>query len=53
MPLSYAVGFALASDNPDSNMRDLFDFADKNMYINKTTSSARKPPPKSGWIFSC
>ena len=35
MPLSYAVGFALASDNPDSNMRDLFDFADKNMYINK------------------
>lgn len=35
MPLSYAVGFALASDNPDSNMRNLFDFADKNMYINK------------------
>ena len=34
-PLSYAVGFALASDNPDSNMRDLFDLADKNMYINK------------------
>ena len=34
-PLSYAVGFALASDNPNSNMRDLFDLADKNMYINK------------------
>lgn len=34
-PLSYAAGFALASDNPDSNMRDLFDLADKNMYINK------------------
>ena len=34
-PLSYAVGFALAADNPDSNMRDLFDLADKNMYINK------------------
>ncbi|MFR4240651.1 MAG: ATP-binding protein [Butyricicoccus sp.] len=28
-------GFALASDNPNSNMRDLFGLADKNMYINK------------------
>ncbi|MFR5639790.1 MAG: ATP-binding protein [Butyricicoccus sp.] len=46
-PLSYAAGFALASDNPDSNMRDLFDLADKNMYINKNRR-ARKPPPKSG-----
>ena len=34
-PLSYAVGFALAADFPDSTMRDLFNYADKNMYINK------------------
>ena len=34
-PLSYAVGFALAVDYPDSTMRDLFNYADKNMYINK------------------
>lgn len=40
-PLSYAAGFALASDNPDSNMRDLFDLADKNMYINKKPRQAR------------
>ena len=35
VPLSYAVGFALASDFPGSTMRDLFNYADKNMYINK------------------
>lgn len=34
-PLSYAVGFALAEDFPDSTMRELFHYADKNMYINK------------------
>ena len=34
-PLSYAVGYALASDFPGSTMRELFNFADKNMYINK------------------
>ena len=36
MPLSYAVGYALVSDFPGSTMRELFSFADKNMYINKT-----------------
>ena len=35
MPLSYAVGYALASDFPGNTMRELFNFADKNMYINK------------------
>lgn len=35
MPLSYAAGYALASDFPGSTMRELFSFADKNMYINK------------------
>ena len=34
-PLSYAVGFALASDFPESTMQELFKYADKNMYINK------------------
>lgn len=34
-PLSYAVGFALAGDFPGSTMRELFNCADKNMYINK------------------
>ena len=34
-PLSYAVGFALADDFPGSTMRELFNYADKNMYINK------------------
>lgn len=34
-PLSYAAGYALASEFPDSTMRELFNYADKNMYINK------------------
>ena len=35
IPLSYAVGFALAADFPESTMRELFQYADKNMYIDK------------------
>ena len=34
-PLSYAVGFELASEFPGSTMQELFNCADKNMYINK------------------
>ena len=34
-PVSYAVGFALASDNPGCSMQELFNLADKNMYIDK------------------
>lgn len=34
-PLSYAVGFALAEENPGSSMQELFNLADKNMYIDK------------------
>lgn len=34
-PLSYAVGFALAAEYPGSTMRELFNYADKNMYIDK------------------
>ena len=33
-------------------MRDLFDLADKNMYINKNVKR-EETPPKSGWIFGC
>ncbi len=36
IPLSYAAGFAMASDYPGKTMRELFNDADKNMYINKT-----------------
>lgn len=35
MPMSYAVGTALACDYQGSTMRELFNLADKNMYINK------------------
>ena len=35
MPLSYAVGYALSTDFPGSNMKDLFRYADKNMYVDK------------------
>ena len=35
IPLSYAAGFAMASDYPGKTMRELFNDADKNMYINK------------------
>ena len=34
-PLSYAVGYALAAAHPGQTMRELFNAADKNMYINK------------------
>jgi diguanylate cyclase (GGDEF)-like protein len=35
IPLSYAAGFAMASDYPGKTMRELFNDADKNMYIDK------------------
>ena len=35
LPLSYAAGFAMASAYPGKTMRELFNAADKNMYINK------------------
>ncbi len=34
-PLSYAAGYALASENPGCTMQELFSLADKSMYINK------------------
>ena len=35
MPISYAVGVALAREEGPCTMRELFNAADKNMYINK------------------
>ena len=34
-PLSFAVGYALAQEKPDASMRELFNRADKRMYIQK------------------
>ena len=35
MPLSFAAGYALAKEHPDSTMHELFHLAEKNMYIDK------------------
>ena len=35
MPISYAVGYALSQDFEQVTMRELFRYADKNMYIDK------------------
>lgn len=35
MPISYAVGYALSQDFEQATMRELFRYADKNMYIDK------------------
>lgn len=34
-PVSYAVGISVSDENESCTMRDLYIFADKNMYINK------------------
>ena len=35
MPISYAVGYAMSQDFEQATMRELFRYADKNMYIDK------------------
>ena len=35
LPISYASGYALSGDHEGSDMRELFRFADKNMYVDK------------------
>ncbi len=42
MLLSYAVGYALSTDFPGSNMKDLFRYADKNMYVDKNRAKMKK-----------
>ena len=52
-PLSYAVGFALASEFPGSTMQEMFNYADKNMYINKNHVKREEQQRKDNWITSC
>ena len=35
MPISYAAGYATSEDFEKSTLRELFRYADKNMYIDK------------------
>lgn len=46
MPISYAAGYALSSDFEGSTMRDLFRFADKNMYIDKNRAKIEEAAEK-------
>ena len=42
MPISYAVGYALSSDFEGCTMRDLFRYADKNMYVDKNQAKMKE-----------
>ena len=42
MPISYAVGYALSDDFEDCGMRDLFRYADKNMYVDKNQAKMKE-----------
>lgn len=46
MLLSYAVGYALSTDFPGSNMKDLFRYADKNMYVDKNRAKMKEAADK-------
>lgn len=46
MPLSYAAGYALSSDFPGDTMRELFRYADKNMYIDKNQAKIQEAQDK-------
>lgn len=46
MPISYAAGYALSSDFDGCTMRDLFRFADKNMYIDKNRAKMEEAAAK-------
>lgn len=46
MPLSYAVGYALSTDFPGNNMKDLFRYADKNMYVDKNQAKMKEAADK-------
>ena len=45
MPISYAVGYALAEDFEGCTMRELFRHADKNMYIEESGEDKRGSGP--------
>ena len=42
MPVSYAAGYASMDDFPESTLRDLFRYADKNMYIDKNRAKMQE-----------
>lgn len=46
MPIGYAAGYALSSDFDGCTMRDLFRFADKNMYIDKNRAKMEEAAAK-------
>ena len=46
MPISYAAGYALSGDFEGSTMRELFRFADKNMYIDKNRAKMEEAAEK-------
>lgn len=46
MLFSYAVGYALSTDFPGSNMKDLFRYADKNMYVDKNRAKMKEAADK-------
>ena len=46
MPISYAVGYALSADFEDCTMRDLFRYADKNMYVDKNQAKMKEAADK-------
>ena len=46
MPISYAAGYALSSDFGGCTMRELFRFADKNMYIDKNRAKMEEAAEK-------
>ena len=42
MPISYAAGYALSSDFPEATLRELFSYADKNMYVDKNRAKMQE-----------
>ena len=42
MPISYAVGYAISGDFEGCTMRDLFRYADKNMYVDKNQAKMKE-----------
>ena len=46
LPISYAAGYALSSDFDGCTMKDLFCFADKNMYIDKNQARMEEAAQK-------
>lgn len=42
MPISYAVGYALSEDFEGCTMRDLFRYADKNIYVDKNQAKMKE-----------